>query len=64
MNTCPCCSNALLRHIKHGSLSWFCRSCWLEMPNLEEEIHAASTVMVSRKTNLLTDQLDSILTAV
>jgi hypothetical protein len=36
MSTCPCCSDVLLRHIQHGSLYWFCRSCWAEMPNLAE----------------------------
>ncbi|MCU0551034.1 MAG: hypothetical protein MUC48_16935 [Leptolyngbya sp. Prado105] len=36
MSTCPCCSDRLLRHIRQGSLYWFCRTCWSEMPNLEE----------------------------
>jgi hypothetical protein len=36
MNTCPCCSDVLLRHVDHGSLYWFCRSCWAEMPSVEE----------------------------
>jgi hypothetical protein len=35
MNTCPCCSDALLRHFDHGALYWFCRSCWAEMPSVE-----------------------------
>lgn len=35
MSNCPCCSDRLLRHIRRGSLYWFCRSCWAEMPNLE-----------------------------
>jgi hypothetical protein len=36
MSTCPCCSDVLLRHFQRGSLSWFCRSCWSEMPIIEE----------------------------
>jgi hypothetical protein len=36
MDTCPCCSDVLLRHVAHGSLYWFCRSCWAKMPSVEE----------------------------
>ncbi len=36
MDTCSCCADVLLRHFNHGSLSWFCRSCWAEMPSVEE----------------------------
>jgi len=35
MNSCPCCSNQLLRHIRHHQIYWFCTNCWQEMPNLE-----------------------------
>ncbi len=35
MNTCPCCSDTLLRHFDRGALYWFCRSCWAEMPSVE-----------------------------
>lgn len=34
MNTCPCCSNTLLRHISHKKVIWFCLSCRQEMPQL------------------------------
>jgi len=30
--TCPCCSNALLRHVRHSKVYWFCTSCWQEVP--------------------------------
>lgn len=30
---CPCCSHRMLRHIRHDSMYWFCRSCWQEMPD-------------------------------
>ncbi|MGV0023640.1 hypothetical protein [Phormidesmis priestleyi] len=36
MSNCPCCSDQLLRHVKRGSLSWFCRTCWAEMPNFDD----------------------------
>jgi hypothetical protein len=32
MNTCPCCSNILLRQIHSNQVYWFCRHCWQEMP--------------------------------
>lgn len=44
-NLCPCCSEPLLRHARHGSIYWFCSHCWQEMPNLLE--------MEERKTEKL-----------
>jgi hypothetical protein len=38
MNSCPCCSNQLLRHIRHQGIYWFCTSCWQEMPNLDSSL--------------------------
>lgn len=35
MSNCPCCGNALLRHVRHNDVYWFCQSCWAEMPNLD-----------------------------
>jgi hypothetical protein len=32
-SNCPCCSNALLRHIRSGKIYWFCSHCYQEMPN-------------------------------
>ncbi len=37
MTHCPCCADRLLRQYRHGSLSWFCRTCWTEMPPLVTE---------------------------
>jgi hypothetical protein len=34
MNTCPCCSEHLLRHARHGEIYWYCPHCRQEMPNL------------------------------
>jgi ribosomal protein L37AE/L43A len=34
MNECPCCSDQLLRHVRHQEVYWFCLSCHQEMPNL------------------------------
>ncbi len=36
MNACPCCSHQMLRHIRYQQVYWFCRSCWQEMPLLEQ----------------------------
>ena len=33
MNICPCCSDHLLRHVRHSDVYWFCRHCWQEMPD-------------------------------
>ncbi len=33
-NNCPCCGSALLRHVRHGELYWFCKTCWQEVPLL------------------------------
>ncbi|HEY9904278.1 MAG TPA: hypothetical protein V6D43_17895 [Candidatus Sericytochromatia bacterium] len=39
MTSCPCCSNQLLRHIRHQQIYWFCPSCWQEMPNLDSGLN-------------------------
>ncbi len=49
MSTCPCCSDTLLRHIQHGSLYWFCRSCWAEMPNFAEYRDRAAVMTATTK---------------
>ena len=33
-NTCPCCTNSLLRHVRQGEVYWFCTSCRQEVPLL------------------------------
>lgn len=35
MDTCPCCSSSLLRHVRHNTIYWYCQHCHQEMPNLE-----------------------------
>ncbi|WP_089127535.1 hypothetical protein [Tolypothrix sp. NIES-4075] len=35
MNSCPCCSHQLLRHIRCSNVYWFCSHCRQEMPNFE-----------------------------
>jgi len=32
MVTCPCCTDQLVRHIRHQEVYWFCRHCWQAMP--------------------------------
>ncbi|HTL88816.1 MAG TPA: hypothetical protein VL134_05395 [Leptolyngbya sp.] len=48
MPECPCCSEKLLRHVRHGKVYWFCTHCWQEMPNLEAVIGDA--VMTPKKS--------------
>ncbi|MBD2181119.1 MULTISPECIES: hypothetical protein [Oscillatoriophycideae] len=38
MTKCLCCSNQLLRHIRHSRVYWFCSHCWQEMPDLTEVV--------------------------
>lgn len=38
MDTCPCCSEPLLRHARHGEIYWYCSHCHQEMPNLSSAI--------------------------
>jgi len=33
-NTCPCCGNSLLRHVRRQGIYWFCNSCYQEVPSL------------------------------
>jgi DNA-directed RNA polymerase subunit M/transcription elongation factor TFIIS len=47
MNTCPCCSDILLRHVKENQVFWFCRNCWQSMPVLEEKNHYFSSRIAS-----------------
>ncbi|MEW6491310.1 MAG: hypothetical protein AB1589_01990 [Cyanobacteriota bacterium] len=59
MNTCPCCSEQLLRHVRHDSIYWFCPRCKQEMPVLEL-INAKLSHKIPRinlRRNLLSDQL-------
>ncbi|MEL6221719.1 MAG: hypothetical protein AAFR31_03635 [Cyanobacteria bacterium J06627_8] len=41
MNTCPCCSETMLRHTRQGQIYWFCTHCHQEMPNLSMAIAAS-----------------------
>lgn len=36
---CPCCSNTLLRHVRQGSVYWFCSDCRMEIPDIESVIN-------------------------
>jgi hypothetical protein len=35
MKRCPCCDHLLLQQFRQHQLSWFCRTCWQEMPVTE-----------------------------
>lgn len=45
MNTCPCCSEVLLRHARHSGVYWFCPHCWQEMPDPSLEARNARRSM-------------------
>ena len=51
MNNCPCCSETMLRHTRHGEIYWFCIHCHQEMPNLSMAI--ATSKHSSTKENPL-----------
>ena len=34
--TCPCCSNILLRHVSDSRIYWRCGYCYQEMPVMED----------------------------
>ena len=34
--TCPCCSNILLRHVSDSRIYWRCGYCFQEMPVMED----------------------------
>jgi ribosomal protein L37AE/L43A len=42
MSTCPCCSTTVLRHVRHGTIYWFCPHCWQEVPDLEPKMGITS----------------------
>ncbi len=35
MNSCPCCSQTMLRHVRNNQIYWYCPSCHQEMPNFD-----------------------------
>ncbi|HEY9848358.1 MAG TPA: hypothetical protein V6D28_02780 [Leptolyngbyaceae cyanobacterium] len=47
MSKCICCSNELVRHIRHSRVYWFCSHCWQEMPDLAEVIAARQAYLPS-----------------
>lgn len=52
--TCSCCSDRLIRHIRQGSIYWWCHSCWAEMPNFEEICGMSEPMMPEPQHPLLT----------
>ncbi|GEM_PF-2049773 len=43
MNNCPCCSQRMLRHARHGQIYWFCAHCHQEMPNLGKALTSSNS---------------------
>lgn len=44
MATCPCCSNQMLRHVRHKQIYYFCRTCWQEMPLWDQPLQGLNRV--------------------
>lgn len=34
---CPCCSNKLVHYINRNRDYWFCKTCWSEMPIINDK---------------------------
>ncbi|MCC0178475.1 hypothetical protein I4641_15975 [Waterburya agarophytonicola K14] len=45
-NSCPCCSHAMLHHLSNRYSYWYCRSCRIEMPNIEKKKVATKKVVM------------------
>ncbi|MEO1145260.1 MAG: hypothetical protein AAFY26_06650 [Cyanobacteria bacterium J06638_22] len=51
MNSCPCCSEPLLRHVRHSNVYWFCPHCHQEMPNFSLQSAAQLLAAKPLQTN-------------
>lgn len=54
MNNCPCCSDTMLRHIRHQEIYWYCLYCRQEMPNLKENF----TMSIDKSSLLINIDLE------
>jgi ribosomal protein L37AE/L43A len=61
MTTCPCCSDSMLRHIRHHQVYWFCRSCWQEMPAYRCNENHPSNISKPAASMALQESLASML---
>jgi hypothetical protein len=55
MNSCPCCSDVLLRHIRGHEVYWFCRNCWQSMPVLSVNRSNFASRVTNRELSLVTE---------
>ncbi len=53
MNTCPCCSDSMLRHIRQKEIYWYCLSCHQEMPNLTSLMSHKNLSITTKTTRKL-----------
>ena len=53
MNSCPCCSRALLRHICSSGIYWHCSSCRQEMPNFKFKLTINTQTKLRKKLSYL-----------
>ncbi|MUG99581.1 hypothetical protein F7734_47785 [Scytonema sp. UIC 10036] len=50
MNSCPCCTDQLLRHVRSQGVYWFCPSCRQEMPSFTKEVKKINWLEINIKT--------------
>ncbi|GAA6615061.1 hypothetical protein NUACC26_008500 [Scytonema sp. NUACC26] len=56
MNTCPCCTDQLLRHVSSQGVYWFCPSCRQEMPSFTNEVKKINLLEINlNKTGKVTE---------
>ena len=46
-NSCPCCSDIMLRHLSNRHSYWFCSRCRIEMPDIEYHQKAESKIKMN-----------------
>lgn len=54
MNNCPCCTDTMLRHIRHHKIYWYCPSCRQEMPNFTQNF----TMSIDKSSLLINIDLE------
>ncbi len=60
MNTCPCCSEVLLRHARHNQIYWFCPHCWQEMPDPSLDARNSQRMMSQLTMPQLSDSVKTL----
>jgi len=51
---CPCCSNQMQRYVEGHRVYWFCRHCWLEMPDFDQDEHELAETCTTQESTPVT----------